>query len=124
MTRKEGRYNKILQLVRSPIERCFARLHSWGVIRFTQWRNRKTDLLVEVVMRIEQHFNAPHHTRWTRDYNAEDWRMGNIATTPAQVTASALNNPIIKHLDLRGKNSARRAKAAPAKKAGKLKLAK
>jgi hypothetical protein len=53
VAKQKRRINKFLQIVRSPVERCFARLHRFRTLRFSRFSPRVTDDLVCLVANIE-----------------------------------------------------------------------
>jgi hypothetical protein len=64
LTRKQKIVTKTLQIVRSPIERCFGRLSSrWGALRHSPFSERRTEKLVLAVVHLESVLRPAQPTR-------------------------------------------------------------
>lgn len=50
------RYNALLNIVRSPVERCFSRMHKWGTIKFSIFSPKTTNKMVNIIARLERQF--------------------------------------------------------------------
>eukprot|EP00759_Apiculatamorpha_spiralis_P032268 PhF_6_TR33722/c1_g3_i4/m.49515 len=60
---EEVKFNKILQLLRSPVERCFSRLHSFRVVKYCPYREEICDLLIYLVCLVDS-MTPQQPSRW------------------------------------------------------------
>ena len=110
----EAKFNKLLQLVRSPAERIHARLHAWAVMRFSPYRDALTESCVKAVVALEGPFARNQNcTEWTRP------REEPLPLAPCSVAAVKLATvewAATTTLNLRGRNSSHAAHSAPKRK--------
>jgi hypothetical protein len=115
LTDDETHFTQLLQLLRSPIERCFARLHNrWGCMRFLNWREEIADELVEMVARIESVLRPPPPTRHLRPYQDGDF------VTQDKDLCEKVGQRRSRHYDLTCQASGHRLKGQPAWKRPRL----
>ena len=63
----QARWNKFLQIIRSPIERAFSRLHQkWNFCCFSNFSEELSNDIMQCILRIEFHFSPPPCTEWVR----------------------------------------------------------
>ena len=107
LTVGEAKFNKLLQLVRSPVERANSRLHSWRVIERSPFRYDVTVLAVRACVFLESLVELPR-TRWITERT-------HIPAVLTVKEAIAKTQFIVKDWPaqrLRGLNSTHRAKSA------------
>lgn len=56
LTQLGKRFNIVLNILRTPVERAFSRLHRWGFIRYSIFSVLTTSRMLEVACRIERQF--------------------------------------------------------------------
>lgn len=112
------RVKKYLQIIRSPIERLFSRLHVWGILKFSRTSPVNTAKFIHLVILADaiQNPQRPNPDLVTTHTHSIP------PTKPVGETAYARAMAAIRHvvsdtnLRLQGRNSKRRGKNAPSHK--------
>jgi hypothetical protein len=114
---KKLRFNKVHQLCRTHVERLFARLHAWSVIRYSGFSRKTTDVMVKAVAWLDAQ-KRQDTARYVQP-RPEDYDFGTPCDPDAVRSLTTRYLPdFVDVTTLVGKASKNRKRGTPAVKAG------